>query len=101
MKTKRAWFVGFDGQIKRLPEIEGKELNFKDLYPIIGCDLIEHVGIHKGVDMWVDEEGLLKDNFVVNQKATALYQVAYNSKELGIVGNVIITDNTKEGFIKL
>ncbi len=53
--------------------------------------------------MWVDEEGLLKNDFVINQKATLLYQGAYPDsifppvEELIIVGNAIVTDNTKAG----
>lgn len=99
MKIKRAYFIGYDGLVKTLPSIEGKELDLKDLYILIGndCSMIEHVSIKKGVDMWVDEEGLLKKNWL-NKKATLLYQDAYKNKELGIVGNAILTDNTKDGF---
>jgi hypothetical protein len=98
MKIKRAWFLGVDGEIKALPELEGKECNIAKMYPIIGCDLVEHVGLGKGVDMWVNEEGLYQDPLIMNTRATELYRKAYpliDPRELVIVGNVIVTDNTK------
>lgn len=108
MKVKKAWFIGTDGTVRQLTELEGKELSLKAMYPIIGCDIVEHVGLKKGVDMWVDEEGLLKGEFVINQKATLLYQGAYPDsifppvEELVIVGNAIVTDNTKAGdYLKI
>ncbi len=100
MKIKKAFFVGTNGVIRRLESLEGKEMSFKEMYPIIGCDTIEHVGLKKGVDMWCDEEGLMKNDAVLNQNASLMYQAAYphiDPKELGIVGNAIVTDNTKAG----
>lgn len=102
MKVKKAWLIDFDGAVKQLPELEGKEISLKAMYPIVGngCHIIEHVGLKKGVDMWVDEEGLLKEN-VINRYATALYRNAYpnvpDPSELVIVGRAIVTDNTKAG----
>jgi hypothetical protein len=105
MKVKKAWLIDFYG-IERLPQLEGKELSLKAMYPIVGngCHTIEHVGLKKGVDMWVDEEGLLKDGNVINRIATGMYRAAYphvDPAELGIVGRAIVTDNTKKGdYIK-
>lgn len=101
MKTKKVWFVGVNGEVKRLTELEGKELSLRTMYPFIGndCHTIEHVALKKGVDMWVDEEGLLKENFF-NARASRYYREAYphvDPEEIGIVGNAIITDNTKAG----
>lgn len=102
MKVKKAFLIDLYG-IKRLPELEGKELSLRDMYPIVGneCRTIEHVGLKKGVDMWVDEDGLGKDN-VLNRIATAMYRRAYSPNifdvsELAIVGRAIVTDNTKAG----
>lgn len=106
MKVKKAWFVPQrgGGQPYRLMEIEGEELSLAALYPFIGneCRTVERVALKKGVDMWVDEEGLLKEN-AYNPIGSFLYQKAYkdavfpNPEELGVVGNAIIIDNTKEG----
>ncbi len=104
MKTKKAWLVKVGGEVTRLPQIEGKELKLSECYPIIGCSTIEHVGLKKGVDMWIDEEGLFKNPPVLNWIATDLYRKAYpkiDPKELVIVGDVIITDNTKKGYLFL
>lgn len=93
--------MSIDGSVRRLPQLEGKECKLQDMYSLIGngCHIVEHVGLKKGVDMWVDEEGLLKENFL-NPKATAYYRAAYphiDPREIGVVGNAIITDNTKAG----
>ncbi len=101
MKAKKVWFIEANGSKPvALPTLEGKEVTFKELYPIIGCSTIEHVGLKKGVDMWCDEKGLLIDNPTFNPEATRLYRAAYPHiapDELAIFGNVIITDNTKAG----
>jgi hypothetical protein len=34
----------------------------KDMYRLIGCDMVEVVSVAKNADLWVDEEGLLKDD---------------------------------------
>ncbi len=99
MKVKRAYKVDVNGSITPLKDVEGKELSFKEMYPIIGCGTIEHVGLGKGIDMWIDEEGLLGP-WVGNMKATQMYRDAYphiDPKELFIVGTAIITDNTAKG----
>jgi hypothetical protein len=73
------------------------------MYSTIGCSCIEHVSLKKGVDMWIDEEGLLIDEPLLNHRATALYRAAYKDcvfpkpEELAIFGKAIITDNTKAG----
>ena len=103
MKVKKAWHVDVYGApTVRIKELEGKELSLAKIYPFIGnnCHVVERVSLKKGVDMWVDEEGLLKGNSI-NRKATKFYQKAYDSLEVGIVGNAVIIDNTKDGdFIK-
>jgi hypothetical protein len=109
MKVKKAWLVSVDGTpLSPLTELEGKELSLKDMYPIIGngCDIVQMVQLDKGVTMWVDEEGLLKDNVVKNEFATKLFNQKYALNNMlldgdensgTIVGNAIIIDNTKAG----
>lgn len=97
MKIKKAYLID-EKSITRQPQLEGKELDFESLYPIIECQMIEHVGLKKGVDLWVDEEGLMKPNFI-NRIASKMYQNAYPhvKEELGIAGRAILIDNTKKG----
>ncbi|MDR3080220.1 MAG: DUF3846 domain-containing protein [Streptomyces sp.] len=44
------------------------------MYREIGCDLVECVGLREDLDLWIDEEGKLKDGWEVNLAATALLQ---------------------------
>lgn len=102
MKTKRAYLLDAAGGITPLPQLEGKECKLADMYPIIGCDTIEHVGLGKGVDLWCDENGLMYDKVEINPIATKLYRAAYpalDPRELVIVGACIVTDNSKAGVV--
>ncbi len=99
MKVKRAYLISVEGEVSQLKDLEAKEIAFATMRPIIGCSTIEHVALGKGIDMWIDEEGLLKP-WTGNEKATQMYRDAYkhvDPKELFIVGNAIITDNTAKG----
>ncbi len=112
-KTKKAWIIplyGGNDAMKRIPALEGKELKLADLYPIIGngCHTVERVLLSKGVELWVDEEGLLKEPRKVNPIATFLYQHAYATgrgispkelSEIGVVGTAILIDNSAKGYI--
>ncbi len=100
MKVKKAWLIEVSGKVTHLTQLEGKEMSFATMYPLIGCSTIEHVGLGKGVDMWCDEEGLMTYEPVLNPLATFLMRRAYphvDPSDIGIVGNVIVTDNTKAG----
>lgn len=45
---------------KTLREVEFK--NLIDMYRLIDCDIVECVSYGKDADVWVDEEGLLKND---------------------------------------
>jgi len=103
-KVKKAWFIGVDGERYRLPQFEGRDVSLREMYPIIGngCSIAQLVHLKNGVEMWCDEEGLLKSNIEENGEASALYKKALNRPDLGpewttIVGNAIVIDNTKAG----
>tara|TARA_Y100001937_G_C7065338_1_gene305753 strand:+ start:34 stop:348 length:315 start_codon:yes stop_codon:yes gene_type:complete len=77
--------------------------NFKELYPLINTDMIEIVGCYKDnktKTMLIDEEGRLKNNPVINPKATKFF-VDWLDKENratpipNIVGNAIVCENFK------
>lgn len=44
------------------------------MYPIIGCSMVERVPLHPSYksNLWVDEEGLLKDQPQVNIRASCI-----------------------------
>lgn len=37
-------------------------VSFNDLYALIDCDMVELISMPRNIDLWVDEEGLLKEN---------------------------------------
>ena len=90
-------------------EIEGKKtghLPIQVMYDLIGCDMVEHLGLVKGVHLWVDEEGRLKNGAIVNEKATEYFNKAFPKDKFiypggvtTIVGNAIIEDMTKDGWL--
>lgn len=65
---------------------KGKTFKLKELYELIGCDLIEIVHIANGRLLVVDEEGKLKDNIEINKRASMLAGCI-------IVGNAVVCDD--------
>ncbi|MEU8623051.1 DUF3846 domain-containing protein [Streptomyces sp. NPDC048623] len=68
-----ALLVRTDGtfQILDWPSTEDTGLRLKALYVTIDCDRVDAVDA-PGLTMWVDDEGLIKDNPAQNILATAL-----------------------------
>ena len=66
---------------------------FKEIYPHIDTNIIEIVSLGKTFEMWIDEEGLLKQK-PLNKFATELLQMYYNGEGINhqahIVGDVAI-----------
>lgn len=100
IKIVKNVFVGVDGSFKEIYPVDGKDFTLDEMYKIIGCETIEHVQLAEDVDLWCDEEGLLKSDWIINPVATVYYRKAYpdvDPEELAIVGSAIIQDKTKEG----
>jgi hypothetical protein len=55
---KRGILIDVENRVIREVEFDG----LKDMYRLIDCDLVECVSYGRDLDIWVDEEGLLKDN---------------------------------------
>lgn len=88
------------GMMKQITPEKGEEFSLKEMYELIGCNMVEHVTLTDDVSIWADEEGLLKNDFIINPIATALYRAAYPDvppDQLGIVGNIILEDRTEKG----
>ena len=71
--------------------------NYKELYPIIQCDLFEHATRKVGdkyYDFWFDEEYLLKEDKIGQFTACSLYP------EEVIFGNLLITTSNEFGEIE-
>ena len=79
-------------------ETKGKP-TFTEIYPHINTDIIEIVSLGKSFELWVDEEGLLKQK-PLNTFATNLLQTYYNdigiNHQARIVGDVAIVKRGKE-----
>jgi len=87
-----------DGTETEVFPVDGKEFQLEEMYRLIDCEIVELVQLGNGVDLWCDEEGLMKSNWMMNVKATELYREAHPDippQELGIVGNALFVDNTK------
>ena len=78
-------------------ETKGKP-TFKEIYPHINTDIIEIVSLGKSFEMWIDEEGLLKQK-PLNIFATELLQMYYNATGINhpahIVGDVAVITKGK------
>ena len=62
-----------------------KKPTFKELYPLINCDIIEiQQGIENGkiVDMYCDEESKLKEPIKYNEIATDMWYIV-TGKQIG------------------
>jgi hypothetical protein len=74
--------------------------NFKDIYAYIGCNTIEITGARlndKDYDLYINEEGRMTNNPMLNQKATE-YFVDWLDKENrttmipNIIGNAVLVE---------
>lgn len=87
---------------------KGKDFTLEEMYALIDCGTVEHIELAKGVHMWIDENGK-SENKPFNEKAThyfhrselykpELYRKAGIPVDF-IVGNALIIDNTKKGWL--
>lgn len=83
------------GETKEVQPANAKRgFTLKELYSLIGCDLVEVVGPNKkGEIMICDEEGKLNGSNV-NQKATDWYWKSFGPYDV-IVGNAVICKNSE------
>jgi len=72
--------------------INGTDFQLDELYKLLKVEMIEVVTLHKGMIIICDEEGLLKDEPILNIPATRLYQQHYGP-EVAIFGNAIICES--------
>ena len=72
---------------------------FKDVYPMIDTNMIEIVSLSEGLEMWVDEEGLLK-NKPLNKFATATVKETWEDRGINhqpyIVGDVAVLERIED-----
>jgi len=71
------------------------EFTLDSLYEVLDCEMIEVVNLKDDMILICDEEALYKAHPVVNMIATNMYQEAYGTNEVGIIGKCIICQSSK------
>ena len=99
---KRIFINAETGEVKEIIPKNKKGLKLQEMYDLISCDLVKHVTLAEGVDLWIDEEGKLKDGAIQNKIATKYLHKAFPPETWiadgrpvdTVVGNAIIEDAT-------
>jgi hypothetical protein len=84
-KTMKAILIDCEAKTVTEIDVNGK---LDSMYASLGCDMVECVQLAKGVDLWVDEEGLCKGR----TKGFMLKTFAQP-----IMGNGLILGNSRSG----
>ena len=95
-KPRSIWIIKTTGETIRaedppftLYEDTGWEISLSWLKEVMGIDSpVDLVRLPYG-EMWVDDEGLLKENPQINAMATAIYQAVYQTSH-PICGNAVL-----------
>lgn len=98
MEQNKSYLIEENGDINEVTPIEpSKGFQLKELYAMLQCDMVEVVELQDGRLMVIDEESKLKNNPVINKKATELFQKGrmsaseYKEKMKAIYGNAFIS----------
>lgn len=62
-----------NGEITEITPVNGTDFSLDECYALLECEMVEVVGLSDGRVMILDEEGKLKDEFEINDKATELF----------------------------
>ena len=71
------------------------EFTLDALYEALDCQTIEVVNLNDDLIIICDEEAMFQPYPILNLIASKMYQDAYNSKEIGIIGKCIICQSSK------
>ena len=82
-----------DGGVRPVTPENGKDFKLEELYKLLKCDLVEVVYLNRTQIMIIDEEGKLRSEPKVNQKATVIAwkYMAIHPKDV-VVGDAIVCD---------
>ena len=102
-ENHKGYNITVDGEITERPFDDGEFYNIQSIKKDMGWDYFEIVRLPLDIIIIADEEGLLKNTATVNSIATRIYQEAYKSNQVGIVGNCVIchTSRVKQSIITL
>ncbi len=76
------------------------DLHLRSLRENIDCEWIDRVGLDKGIDMWVDDEGLLTDK-PLNVLASRYVDMARGRTGAVIAGTVVFAGLDGENTVNL
>lgn len=97
VKSNKGFIIKVNGDVVPFnPTVEHDGVMTYDLKAVKSAcnfDYVELVRLQDDVILLCDEEGLLKGEPKVNQIATKLYQSAYGTDQVGIVGDCVICHN--------
>lgn len=65
------------------------KIELDDMYKIIGCETVDVVRLENNIDIWVDDEGLLKKNVIT--------EIEINGREYQLAGRLLFMSSNKEG----
>ena len=69
-----------------------EDFGLEDMYNHVGCDHLDIVRLPERIDIWVDDEGLLKSGNIVMQ-----YQLKDIGEPLHLAGNALFLSYDDEG----
>jgi len=96
----KAQLIKPTGEITEIQPANRTDFTLQECYELIKCDMIEIVNLIDGRIMLIDEEGKLKNEFQINEKATELFMKdrqswsEYVSKMKELYGDKFIFVNT-------
>ncbi len=71
----KAYLLTVEGKVRLVEPQNGTDFTCKELYKLIGCDLVEvdYPLANDGMILITDEEAKLKSDWEINQLATQIY----------------------------
>ena len=93
VSNEKGYRLSADGSIKEY-KFDGETYDIQKIKDLCNFDYIELVRLPGDIILIADEEGLLRSK-EYNLLASIIYQEAYNNRNLGIVGDVVICHTSR------
>jgi hypothetical protein len=95
VENQKGFNITVDGEITERPFDDGEFYNISNIKKDFGWDYFEIVHLPLDIIIIADEEGLLKNNPIINEIASRIYQSAVKDYQVGIVGNCVICHTSR------
>lgn len=83
-------YVLLDGEEVKVEKVNDEDISLKEMYRLINCDLVELVRLTDNINIWVDEEGLLKSGNVVTE-------IISDDMKIKLAGKILFLKEDKDG----